>query len=169
MAELIAIGRVVRPQGRKGELLAQPLSDRPDRFPSLRSVHVAAPDGVCRRVAVTGCWPHKGRFVLKLDGVDSIDAAERLRGSELSIPEEELPPLPPGSYYHHQLLGLRVLEDRDGAELGCVRGILETGGVPVLQIGEADAEILIPLARAFVPAVDLEAGALRVRLPEPSH
>lgn len=166
MGELVTIGRVVRPQGRRGELLAQPLSDRPERFPTLRSVLVTAAAGAALRMTVTACRPHKGRFVLKLEGVDSIDAAERLRGRELAIGEQELEPLPPGSYYHHQLLGLRVL-DGEGAEVGRVQGILDTGGVPVLEIGAARGELLIPLAEAFVGAVDLPGGTLRLRSPEP--
>ena len=72
--ELVTIGRVVKPQGRKGELAVQPLSDRPERFPTLRHVFLPGPGGTAVAKAVASCWPHKGRFVLKLEGVDSIDA-----------------------------------------------------------------------------------------------
>lgn len=162
-ADLVAIGRLVRPQGRKGELVAQPLSDRPDRFPGLRSAYVPAPGGGSRQVEITSCWPHKGRFVLKLRGVDSIDAAEAFRGMELRIGEEDLQPLPEGSYYHHQLRGLRV-EDESGRGLGSVVDILETGGAAVvLVVHGAAGESLIPLAAPFVPRVDLAAGRLLVR------
>ena len=67
-----------------------PLSDRPGRFASLKRAYVPGPAGEAREVTVRSCWPHKGRFVLKLDGVDSIDAAEAFRGQELRIGEEEL-------------------------------------------------------------------------------
>lgn len=163
-AELVAIGRVIKPQGRHGEVLAEPLSDRPDRFPSLRRVLVATGSGGAEEMTVSRCWPHKGRFVLKLLGIDSIDAAERLRGRELAIAEEELAALPAGSYYHHQLLGLRAL-DAAGVELGRVRAILETGAVPVLEIAGSRGELLVPLAEAFVQAVDQAAGTLSVVVP----
>src|SRR5439155_1598277 len=89
------------------------LSDRPDRFPSLRQAFVAGDSGAARPVQVRDAWPHKGRFVLKLEGVDSIDEAERYRGLDLRIPEEDLSALPEGSYYHHQLRDLRTFtEDR---------------------------------------------------------
>src|SRR5512142_1746398 len=103
--ELVLVGRVVKPQGRHGELAVECLSDREDRFTALQ--RVILPDGErrARELRVLRAWPHKGRFVLKLEGVDSIDAAERLRGLELRIPEEELQALPEGSYYHHQLTG----------------------------------------------------------------
>lgn len=166
--ELVAIGRVIKPQGRKGEVLTESLSDRPDRFPSLRRAFVPGPAGTAREVAVTSCWPHKGRFVLKLEGVDSIDAAEGYRGLELRIPEAELAPLPAGSYYHHQLRGLSVLDAR-GRSLGMVRDLMETGaGAPVVVVrGALGEELLIPLAESFVKRVDLGAGVMVVEAPEP--
>jgi len=157
---------VVKPQGRKGEVLTHPISDRPDRFPSLRRAFVPGPEGGAREVRITACWPHKGRFVLKLEGVDSIDDAERYRGLELRIAEEELLPLPEGSYYHHQLRGLRV-EEPGGAVLGTVAEIMETGGeASVLVVRGDQGETLIPLADAFVKRVELAAGRLVAVKPE---
>jgi 16S rRNA processing protein RimM len=165
-ADLVAIGRVVKPQGRKGEVLVAPLSDRPDRFPALRAAYVPAPGGGSREVKVQSCWPHKGRFVLKLEGVDSIDEAEGYRGLELRIGEEDLAALPQGSYYHHQLKGLRV-EDPEGRNLGVAADLMETGGgSPVVVVRGPRGELLIPLAEAFVRAVDLGAGRMVVAVPE---
>jgi 16S rRNA processing protein RimM len=165
-ADLVAIGRVVKPQGRKGEVLTEPLTDQPDRFPRLRRAFVSGPGGAAREVEVHSCWPHKGRYVLKLAGVDSIDDAERLRGQELRIGEEELAPLPPGSYYHYQLQGLRA-ESPEGQPLGTVEAIWETGaGAPVLVVKGPQGEQLIPLAPQFVREVDLPGGRLVVVLPQ---
>jgi 16S rRNA processing protein RimM len=156
--ELVLIGRVVKPQGRRGEVLVHPLSDRPDRFPTLEGAFLTGPGGEVREVRVTSSWPHKGRHVLKLEGVDSIDEAERLRGCELRIGEEELAPLPEGSFYHHELTGLHVT-DGAGVELGVVEDVMETGaGAPVLVVRGSGGETLVPLAVDFVKNVDL-AGA----------
>ena len=164
-ADLVTIGRVVKPQGRKGEVLTECLSDRPERFPSLRSVYVPTPGGGAREVAVASCWPHKGRFVLKLDGVDSIDDAEAYRGVEIRITEEDLPRLDDGAYYHHQLLGLDA-EDGAGRPLGAVAAILEIGGgVPVLTVRGPAGECLVPFAAAFVHTVDLERKRIVVSPP----
>ncbi len=158
--DLVVIGRVVRPQGRRGEVLTEPLSDRPERFPTLRKAYVPAPDGGAREVLVTHTWPHKGRFVLKLQGVDSIDEAQRYRGLDLGVGEEELAKLPEGSYYHHELRGLRV-EEASGRSLGQVVDLLETGaGATVLVIKGSGGESLIPLAVPFVASVDLAGGKL---------
>jgi 16S rRNA processing protein RimM len=160
--DLLVIGRVVKPQGRKGELLIAPLSDRPERFASLRRVFVPTPDGGSRELTVTSSWPHKGRFVLKFQGVDSIDDAERYRGLELGARGDDLAPLPPGSYYHHELLGLRV-EETSGKSLGRVVDLLETGGAAkVLVIRGDGGESLIPWAVHFVHKVDVAGGTLVV-------
>ena len=165
-ADMVTIGRIVRPQGRKGEVVVEPLSDRPDRFPSLRQAFVAGESGSARPVQVRDAWPHKGRFVLKLEGVDSIDDAERYRGLDLRIPEEDLSALPEGSYYHHQLRGLRV-DDAGGREIGRVAEVMETGGeAAVLVERGVNGETLIPLADAFVRTVDLPGGRVVVLVPE---
>jgi 16S rRNA processing protein RimM len=162
---MVAIGRIVKPQGRRGEVAVESFSDVPERFPSLRKAYVPEPDGTAREVAVTSCWPHKGRFVLKIDGVDSIDDAERYRGLELRIGEEELAALPEGSYYHHQLRGLRV-EDERGTPLGEVTEVMMPGATPVLVVQGPAGEIMIPLADAFVHEVDLASGRLVATRPE---
>ena len=165
-ADMVTIGRIVRPQGRKGEVVVEPLSDRPDRFPSLRQAFVAGESGSARPVQVRDAWPHKGRFVLKLEGVDSIDDAERYRGLDLRIPEEDLSALPEGSYYHHQLRDLRV-EDAGGREVGRVADVMKTGGeADVLVVRGANGETLIPLVDAFVREVDLPGGRVVVLVPE---
>ena len=165
-ADLVLIGRVVKPQGRHGELAVEPLSDRPERFPQLDHAFLPSADGEAREVRIERAWPHKGRYVVKIAGVDSIAAAEALRGQELRIPEDELAPLPNGSYYHHQLVGLRVL-DASGAPLGQVEDVIETGAsAKVVVVRGPLGETLLPFAASFVKRVDLEAQVMVVERPE---
>jgi 16S rRNA processing protein RimM len=165
-SDLVTIGRVVKPQGRRGEVLTHPLSDRPERFPTLRRAYVAAAGGGSREIAVSGCWPHKGRFVLKIDGIDTIDQAEGLRGLDIRIAEEDLETLPSGSYYHHQILGLRV-EEPSGRLMGRAADILETGaGASVLVVRGESGETLLPLSSDFVKSVDLPEGRIVALRPE---
>jgi 16S rRNA processing protein RimM len=164
--DLVLVGRVVKPHGRHGEVSVEPLSDRPDRFPNLRRAFVEAPGGGAREVRILGGRPHKARFVLQIEGVSSIDEAETLRGLELRVEESELAALPEGSYYHHQLRGLRV-EDEAGAEMGVVEDVVETGAeARVLVVRGPGGETLLPFASAFVRAVDLARGRLVARRPE---
>jgi 16S rRNA processing protein RimM len=164
--DLVLVGRVVKPQGRHGEVAVACLSDRPDRFPTLRRAFVAGASGEPRELRVLRAWPHKGRFVLKLEGVDSIEAAETLRDLELRIPEEELAPLPEGSYYHYQLAGLRVV-DEQGSALGVVEDVVETGAeARVLVVRGEAGETLLPFAAGTVKSVDLAQRRLVVARPE---
>jgi len=164
--DLVLVGRVVKPQGRHGEVVVLPLSDRPDRFPGLRRAFVEASGGGVRELKVARCWPHKGRFVLQIEGVASIDEAEALRGKELRIAEEELATLPQGSFYHHQLAGLRV-EDEAGAAIGLVEDVWETGqDSRVLVVRGPEGETLIPFVSAFVKEVDLGRGRILAVRPE---
>lgn len=162
---MVTIAHVLRPQGRRGEVLAVPLSDRPGRFDSIASVFLPGPSGRGRQVAVSGCWPHKGRVVVKLEGVDSIADAEALRGVDLRVPESELVPLPDGTYYHHQLQGLDVV-DESGVAQGRVQNIIETGGTNVLAVATSTGEKLVPLAAAFLRYVDLENRRVVIRFPD---
>jgi len=164
--ELVLVGRVVKPQGRHGEVAVLCHSDRPDRFPTLRRAFVQGDGGELRELRVERAWPHKGRFVLKLEGIDSIEAAEKLRDRELRIPEDELPALPEGSYYHHQLAGMSVV-DGSGASLGKVADVVETGAeARVLVVRGEQGETLVPFAAGHVKAVDLARGILIVERPE---
>jgi 16S rRNA processing protein RimM len=164
--DLVLVGRVVKPQGRHGEVVVLPLSDRPDRFPTLRRAFVPAPGGGAREVRVLRCWPHNDRYVLAIDGVSTIDEAEKLRGVELRIAPEDLAALPAGSFYHHQLLGLRV-EDERGTEIGAVAEVMETGAeVRVLVVRGPEGETLLPFAAHFVKVVDLAGGRILALRPE---
>ena len=147
-SDLITIGRVVKPQGRKGEVVVEPFSDRPGRFSELRRVFLPATGDSFAEWQVEGHWPHKHREVLKLAGVDSIDDAERLRGMDVRIPEEDLDVLPQGSYYHYQLRGLRVEDGHGhvGFSVECLVGgvwisVWNGGGIgcaqPVHSLGAA--------------------------------
>jgi 16S rRNA processing protein RimM len=164
--DLVLVGRVVRPQGRHGEVAIEPISDRPDRFPALRRAFVRTPSGGARELRILRCWPHKGRFVLAIEGVSTIDEAEALRGLELRVEEAELAALPEGSYYHHQLAGLRVV-DEAGAEIGVVEDVLETGAeARVLVVVGRGGETLLPFAAGFVREVDLAQCRIVASRPE---
>ncbi len=158
----LVIGRIVKPQGRIGEVLVEPLSNIPERFATLRQVILRRGANLSGTMDVTACWPHKGRFVLKLKGVDSITAAEAWRDHELLL-AGEAPQLPAGTYYHHQLCGLRV-QTADGADQGEVTGVLETTGTPVLVCRGAAGETLIPLAEPFIRAIDMDERRIVVTL-----
>jgi 16S rRNA processing protein RimM len=167
----LAIARIVRPQGRWGEVAAEVLTDFPARFRDLRRAFLENPGQAPDPVAVERVWPHKGRVVLKFSGVDSIESASRLRGRHVLIPREERTPLPPHHYYLWELKGCRVVTERKGAqsEIGTVTDVERTGGVDLLHVVPARRrrrEVLIPLAQSICTRIDTQAKTIVVDPPE---
>jgi 16S rRNA processing protein RimM len=166
--QFVAVARIARPQGRRGEVAADVLSDFPERFPSLRRVFLRDPGGSPESMRVEDVWPHKGRVVLKFEGVDSIDQAERLRGREVLVPRSERAPLGEHQYWVSDLEGCRVLVERDGAmrEVGCVVGVDSSGGSDVLRVESPRGEVLIPLAQEICRRIDTESKLIVIDPPE---
>jgi len=164
----LAVARVVRPQGRRGEVLAEPLTDFSARFQGIRRVFVENPGAAPRSVEVESVWSHKGRVVIKFAGVDTISSASELRGRHLLIPAEDRMPLPPNHYYLWELQGCRVVTKRQGrqVELGTVTGIEPTGGVDVLHVATPGGEVLIPLAQAICTKIDTQARTILIDPPD---
>lgn len=169
--EFLAIARIVKTQGRRGEVLAEPLTDFPERFRELRQVFLEEPGSPPERVTVEKTWPHKGRIVLKLAIADSIAQAERLIGRHLFIRVEDRMPLGPDRYYIWELTGCQVIREHEGlrSPVGTVTDVEPTAGVPLLHVaraGERHAEVLIPFARAICTLIDPKTKTIIIDPPE---
>ena len=164
----LAVARVVRPQGRRGEVLAEPLTDSASRFQELRQVFVESPGKAPQSIQVENVWAHKGRVVIKFSGVDSIDSASHLKGRYVLIPAEQRPTLPPNRYYLWELEGCRVIAQLQGkqVEVGTVTEIEPTGGVDILHVATPRGEVLIPLAQAICTKIDTQARTIWIEPPE---
>jgi 16S rRNA processing protein RimM len=166
--QLLTIARILRPQGRKGEVAAEILTDFPARFQQLQSAFLEVPGQAPQALEVEGAWPHKGRIILKFSGIDSIESAERLRGLQVFIPWEQRTPLPPNHYYLCELQGCRVICGREGREIGTVTEVESTGGVDVLHVQPPDgkSEVLVPLAQEICTRIDLATQTIIIDPPE---
>ena len=166
-AELVAVARVAKPRGVKGEVAADLLTDFPERFKGLAELIAVFPGGRRERLALEGHWLHGGRVILKLKGYDSPESAAALAGCELAVPESEAVQLGEGEFYDWQLEGCRVVTV-GGVEVGAVSEVLHTGGAaPVLVILDgAGRENLVPLAESICVEVDVAARLIRVDAPE---
>jgi 16S rRNA processing protein RimM len=189
------IARLLRPQGRRGELLADPLSDLPGLFDTQHDVVLAAADA---SVPAPGAIPvrieehwlptgkNAGRVVLKLSGCDSISDAEALAGQQLLIARSQLPALDPGTFFVGDLLGCTVYNvipsgNPAGDPIGTVidlefatapdgRTRLEDAA-PLLSVelaGRASPSepILIPFVLAWIDAIDIAARRITMHLPD---
>lgn len=147
------IGNVVAPFGVQGELKVLLLTDIPNRFNQLDVVYVG-PNHVQHRIERVR--PYKGEMaVLKLQGIDDANAAEKMRNFGLTIPESQLAQLPPDSYYQHDILGVQVFTLKERA-IGPIVDIIVTGSNDVYVINSPDGkQILIPAIKDVVKQVDL--------------
>jgi len=162
---LVAVARVVRPRGLKGEVIAEVLTDFPERFESLESV-TAVFEGKARgELKIEDLWYQNDRIVLKFAGYDSVEAAQALVGYELAVPEADRVKLPADQFYTWELIGCRV-ETIAGEDLGVVREVTVTGGPEVLMIDGHDREILIPMAEDICVEIDVANKLIRVDPPE---
>jgi 16S rRNA processing protein RimM len=108
--------------------------------------------------------PHKRQLLIKLRGVDSINAAQPLIGSTLLISDDALDPLEPGQYYHYQIIGFAVV-DLNGAVVGTITGTLSTAGGELYVVRGADKEHLIPAVKEIIEKVDFDDRKVIVNLP----
>jgi 16S rRNA processing protein RimM len=171
-ATWILLARIVRPQGRRGEVLADIFTDFPERFTQRKRLFLRPPTGAqlnaMREVKVESHWLHKGRVVLKFSQVDSIPDAENLRGFEVVIPREERMPLEGEAVYVSDLLGVRVIDVSRGAEdAGEITDVEPEGAGPAMLVIRTPSgdELLIPFVRAYLRKIDLEAKRLEMELP----
>ena len=180
----IVLAHLLRPQGRKGEVLAELLTDFPERFDGQKRVFLAAPgfageEAEARPAVVVAFWlpvgKNEGRVVLQFAGIDTISDAESIAGQDVLVPRGERVPLDDESIYVSELIGcavydgpvpVGVIEDvqfamsADGA-----RRLDDAAPLLAVRSSEGD-EILIPYVKAFLVAVDTEAKRIDMALPQ---
>jgi 16S rRNA processing protein RimM len=165
--EFITLARVVKTQGRHGELAAETHSDVPGRFAEgMRLFAVPKSSDARRELEVESLWPHKGLLVLKFRGVDSISDAELLIGSELQVPAAERANLEPGWSYVSDLIGCKVFDH--AREIGWIEDVqFGAGEAPLLIVADsAGKKFDVPFAEAYLEGVDKAQRQVRMNLPE---
>lgn len=156
----IAVGEIVGVFGIRGEVKILPLTDFPDRFAQTPTLYLG---NAHTPYPVKSARQHQRVVLLALDGIDTVDAAERLRGMTLWIPETERMPLEDDQFYLHDVVGLRVVHV-NGQPLGEVVNFISGGGndLFVVRATPSGREVLLPAVREFVRELDIPGGVLRV-------
>lgn len=180
---LTVLAHLLRPQGRKGELLAELLTDFPDRFTGRKDLYLA-PTGFrgelteARPVHVVSSWlpvgKNRGRIVLQLQGIDTITDAETVAGLDVVVPQDGRMPLDDDSTYVSDLVGCAVFDEE--TEIGEVTGVefpassdgTRLDDVPsLLEVRSPDGdEILVPFVKAFLKSIDLDGRRIVLELPD---
>ncbi|MGC1449617.1 MAG: ribosome maturation factor RimM [Candidatus Sulfotelmatobacter sp.] len=169
--EFITLARVVKTQGRHGEVAAEIHSDVPGRFvEGMKLFALTQSEDSPRELEVEDLWPHKGLVVLKFSGIDSMNDAELLIGSELQVRSAERADLEPGWNYVSDLIGCTVLDH--AREIGWIEDVqFGAGEAPLLIVanGAGDAQgkkFDVPFAAAYLEGVDTARRQVRMNLPE---
>ena len=160
---LIAVGRLTKPHGLRGELVFLPYVYDVELLPDLVQQQVFLQQGNAPvHTATILEWRVASKRVLVwLQGCKDITAAEALRGYEVSIPRSWFAPLPVGEYYWFEVEGLAVYA-HDGRYLGTVVEIIYTGSNDVYVVRHGTQETLIPALRDVIRSIDLACGAVHL-------
>jgi 16S rRNA processing protein RimM len=160
----LPIGQITAAHGIRGEVKVALLTDYPERFRPGARVYLGG-EIDAHPAEIAAARPHKQAVLVKFVGVPDRNAAQRMVGQLVLIPNEDRMPLAEGENYAHELLGLRV-ESTAGRALGEITDILSTGANDVYVVTAPDREVLIPALRDVVLTVDLTDGKMVVELPE---
>jgi 16S rRNA processing protein RimM len=159
-APRLRVGRVLRALGLDGSVRVESLSDFPDRFRSGASVRIGD-----RELTVEAVRGQGEELVIRFAGITDRLAAERLEGEYLTVPLDEARALPADHFYHFQLVGLTVIDARTGQPMGVVAEVLPNPANDILRVVNGPLEVLVPLVRAVVKAVNPGERTMVVDLP----
>lgn len=163
---LVSIAKAVRTRGLKGEIVADLLTDFPERFEDVTELIALAPNGNTKTVELERFWFQNDRVILKLVGHDSLEAAEQFRDYEFCVRDSEVVELKPDEYFDFDLEGCKV-QDLTGRAIGQVQSVLKTGGTEILIVVAADGtEIMVPLAESIIANIDVDAKEIVIDPPE---
>ncbi|MFZ0639371.1 MAG: ribosome maturation factor RimM [Candidatus Acidiferrales bacterium] len=177
LANRVTLARILRPQGRRGEVAAEILTDFPERLTRLNSALLWDGKNPPREAAIRKCWlshSRGGQAIFHFENSNSISDAEKLVGLEVQLPLAERVVLPEGSYYVTDLIGCEIFageSDVAGSKkIGVVRDVQFTGegvrGTPNLVVDAQNGELLIPLAAEICRRIDTAGRRIEVVLPE---
>ncbi|HEX6261554.1 MAG TPA: ribosome maturation factor RimM [Actinomycetota bacterium] len=150
---LLAVGRVGKPHGLRGEVTVEPLTDTPDRFAPGATLRMESGE-----LTVAASRPHQRRMLVLFEGVEDRNQAEGLRGTILFVPDEDLPDLPDDAYWPRDLVGCEVVTE-SGDRVGPISEVLRN---PANDLWVTERG-MIPAVREVVVEVDLEARRVVIR------
>ena len=154
---MIEIMKIINTHGVRGEMKALHFADSPLFFKKVKTLY----DKKENAYTINSVREGKGCILVTIEGIEDMNAAERMKNVYLFAKREDFPPLPKGEYYLIDLIGLTA-ETVDGEYIGEVADILEKAAQNLIVVKNGDKEILIPKCDAFVDRVDLEAKKIYI-------
>jgi 16S rRNA processing protein RimM len=162
--QLISLGQIVTTHGLDGWFKFNAYNAETSALSAPQQIFLEK-DGVRSEQRLEASRRHRGRFLIKLAGIDCLADAERWVGSTVSVAEEALHSLEPGEYYHYQVIGLEVFDIR-GERIGTITQTLPTAGGELYVVAGESKEHLIPAVKDIIEKVDLSARRMIINPPE---
>jgi 16S rRNA processing protein RimM len=163
--DLIAIGRIAKPIGTRGDVKVLLLTDDQKRFEGLRSVFVGDNEGSALPRDITSLRIDAKQVVLHFGGFESVEEAEQLRDQYLFVPQEESVKLNAGSYFVDEVIGCDVVTEEQ-KNVGIVTDILALPANDIWVVRNGEKEILIPAVKAIVRRVEIEKKRITIHALE---
>lgn len=159
------VGAIASVHGIKGEVKVFPTTDEPGKFKKLKSVLLKSSKEE-REIKLQSVRFFKNMVIVKFEGIESPEEAQKYKGATLWITRKQAVPLKKDEYYQADLIGLSVITE-EGEELGTLTDVLETGANDVYEITlQNNSKVLFPAIKDCVKDVDLEAGRMTVHVME---
>lgn len=160
----LVVGRLRRPHGVRGEIVMEILTDFPERIKRGRTLYVGENH---EPHVVEGSRKVSEGLLIHFSNYSTPEQVSELRNMWVYVASKDAARLPEGIYYHHQLVGLRVIDKATGREIGTITEILETGADDVYVVGQPDGkELLLPAIESVVAAIDISAKTMTINLQE---
>jgi 16S rRNA processing protein RimM len=163
--EMFLLGRIVGTHGLRGDLKLRPLADESEALTTAREITLRFANGSSEVFRLLRADRHNRLWLLRLEGRETIEAAQPLIGCEVLVPLEDLPPLAAGEYYWYQLKGLTVT-DRQRGDIGTIVDLFTTAAHDIYVVQGPYGEVLVPAVGEFVLEIDPEVGQVLVDLPD---
>ncbi|MBI5074091.1 MAG: 16S rRNA processing protein RimM [Nitrospirae bacterium] len=157
----IAVARIIKERGIKGEVKAFPLSEAAQSLPPLTEAYVVMPAGTVQKKTIHSIRTDREFLIISFHGISDRQEASRLRNAMIEVDASMLPGLAKNEYYYHQIIGLSVVT-ADGTMIGRVTGIMETPGNELYVVQGKDKEHLIPAVKQIVADIDLNTGTITI-------
>ncbi len=148
--QFLAIGKVLRPHGVRGELRLEVYTGTPTHLKDVETVYVGDKQSP---YPLESSRLHQKILLIKLKGCDDREQADAFRGQIIAIARADAAPLRAGQYYHHQIIGLTVISD-EGEQLGTITEIIETGANDVYVVKNGDEELLLPAISSVILKIE---------------
>lgn len=156
MEQFLTVGKIINTHGVRGEVKVKPTTDDVKRFKKLKEAYI---DG--KEIKILSCKFQPEKIILKIEGIETMDAAERLKGKLIQVEREQAIQLPKDTYFAVDLIGCEVCEDT-GKKLGTVDEIIYTGSNDVYWV-KGENEVLIPALKQIVLNVDIENKKITIK------